>query len=123
MKYQYYVLGRCISKQPIEWEWRARYVPVEERDGKRVVCGQHIDISHLEGADQCMSYAYEFDENDDAECSLSLERAVGIEVPDGWQLMADFPLPDNYVPESMEVRGESRQRAIEHLRKLGVWRD
>lgn len=125
VKYQYIIMGQ--QSDDGSTSFRAGYVPVEERDGKRVACGQLIDITHIADEGQLMSYAGEFLDNDDPGCSLSLERAVGIEVPPGWTLMGDFPLPDDYVPESAEVFEEGERRDFEEMREFlrqkGVWRD
>jgi len=43
--------------------------------------------------------------------------------PDGWTVVARLWLPDDYVPESQEVRDEHRNRAIARLRSMGLWRD
>lgn len=115
-KYQEYIIGKCITQDPPSWDFRVFYVQVEERDGRRVVCGEPIELTG-----RCEEPGLTVDEYEEWE--QPAELLADIIPPEGWQLMAQFPLPDNYVPESMEVRGESRQRAIEHLRKLGVWRD
>lgn len=115
-KYQEYIIGRCITEQPPEWEFKVFYVQVEERDGKRVVCGTPIDITHLD-ADPLLGMAAE------EECPTAPELMADITAPDGWQVMSQYPLPDNYVPESKEVFEEHGRRAVEHLKAMGLWRD
>jgi hypothetical protein len=115
-KYQEYIVGRCITEKPPEWEFKVFYVQVEERDGKRVVCGKPIDITHLD-AEPLLGIAAE------EAAPTSPEMLADITPPDGWQVMAQYPLPDNYVPESQEVFDEHGRRAIEKLRSMGLWRD
>lgn len=116
MKYQQYIIGKCITEEPPNWDLRVFYVQVEERDGKRVVCGEPIEIKDRYDDPGVEVIEYEG-------WDKPAEWLAYIVPPSGWQLLAQFPLPDNYVPESNEVREESRRRAVEHLRKLGVWRD
>ena len=111
MKYQQYIIGKCITEEPPNWDLRVFYVQVEERDGKRVVCGTPIEqpyhapdagvfIYAIEGSDQCPT------------------TLADIVPPEGWQLMAQCPLEDNYVPASEEVREAERKEAREFLRRM-----
>lgn len=46
-----------------------------------------------------------------------------VPVPDGWELMGCAVLPDGYVPPSQEVKEEGERRAMDFLRKKGLWKD
>jgi hypothetical protein len=107
-KYQEYIIGRCITEQPPEWEFKVFYVQVEERDGKRVVCGTPIDITAL--SDDAAVSVIEHEG-----CDTDPSTLADITPPEGWQLMAQHPLPDGYVPESAEVREEHQRRSIEEF--------
>jgi hypothetical protein len=115
-KYQEYIVGRCITEQPPEWEFKVFYVQVEERDGKRVVCGTPIDITHLDADPLLGIVAEELG-------TTSPDKLANVSPPEGWQVMSQYPLPDNYVPPSVEVFEEHGRRAMEHLKAMGLWRD
>lgn len=116
MKYQQYIIGKCITEEPPNWDLRVFYVQVAERDGKRVVCGKPIEQPYHEA--DAGTWIIEYEGSD-----ICPTQLANITPPATWQLLAQFPLPDNYVPESQEVRDEHKRRAIEHLKKMGVWRD
>lgn len=111
MKYQQYIIGKCITEEPPNWDLRVFYVQVEERDGKRVVCGKPIEQPYY--ADDAGTFIIELEGCD--QCPTTLADIVP---PDGWQLMAQCPLEDNYVPESEEVREEQRKQARAFLKRM-----
>lgn len=118
-KYQGYILGKQLTADPVQYTFRAYYVPVEIRDGVRVVSGEAIDITDRTNYDFCAVHAMLFEEaKGDDRCFQDL--ATGIQVPDGWELLAEYPLPDDYVPESLEVIQEGEERARQHLRERGI---
>jgi hypothetical protein len=116
MKYQQIVFSREFG--PGEHEFRQFYVPVEECDGLMLPCGPMREETHM--LTQLEIFLALVDYQGEGE---------GEPIPDGtptlpgWEPAAVLPLPDDYVPESLEVREEGRQRAIQHLKDLGVWRD
>lgn len=116
-KYQHCVFSKRISDDPPNTAFIACYYPVEIRDGKRVVCGEGIGLPY-EDESQSMSYADEFRIHGPTE-----EMAEGIVPPDGWEIAAQFPLPDGFVPESQEVAEELQKRARDYLRSRGIGRD
>lgn len=113
VKYQYYVLVKPATAAEPAPTFRIYYVPVEDRDGKRVQCGTPVCLSDRYDFVDAMLDIGEFDGWDADESDLA-----DIAVPDGWELAAQFPLPDDYVPESKEVIDEGLHRAREYLRQI-----
>lgn len=110
MKYQQIIMARRTS--PDATEFRQFYVPVEERDGKWMPCGamreEHVPHVSMFGS------VDEYEHGGGESCG-DLED---ITAPDGWFVASRLWLPDNYVPQSAEVRDEGRKRAEEYLKEM-----
>ena len=113
-KYQGYIVHKQTREHPKEGEFREFYVQVEQRDGKWVACGKPIDITHLTHHFDMGMNAYAIDKYGEEEGMI---EAIP---PEGFTVIARFWLPDNYVPESLEVIREGDERARQHLRERGI---
>lgn len=110
MKYQQIVVYRRVS--PTTSEFRQFYVPVEERDGRWMPCGPMRE--------ERVPQASMFGSVSDYEhgCGESCGPLSDVPAPDGWATVSRLWLPDNYVPESPEVREEGERRAKDYLREM-----
>lgn len=118
MKYQYYVIGKQGGDPPAYAAVRAFYVPIEVTDGKRVPCGPPIELTSRTSTFDLMLDAEEFEVWDACPTELA-----DITPPEGWELVAQFPLPDDYVPESTEVQEEAERRSRQFFKDMGLFND
>ncbi len=112
MKYQQIIMAKRVS--PDLTEFRQFYAPVEERNGRWVVSGplrEETDRT-TQGSILIGLSAYE-ETGSEPDCDLS-----SIQAPPGWDVVASMWLPDDYVPESAEVREEGEKRAKDYLRRM-----
>lgn len=113
-KYQGYIVHKQTREHPKECEFRKFYVQVEQRDGNWVACGKPIDITHLSHHFDMGMTAYAIDKYGEE------EGMIDAIPPEGFTVIARYWLPDNYVPESLEVVREREERATQHLRERGI---
>jgi len=116
MKYQQIVYVREFSLE--EHGARQFYVPVVERDGFMEPCGPMREETHMLTQSEIFMAIAEYQAGGEGK-----PIPEGTPSLPGWDPAAVLPLPDDYVPESWEVREEGRQRAIQKLRDMGLWRD
>lgn len=110
MKYQRIIM---VGTQPDNrGTLKQFYAPVEQRDGRWMQCGSLVP----ERGDQ-MDIAMALQEYAPGDEDLCGPLADIVALP-GYRVEARLWLPDNYVPESEEVREEGLRRAAEHLRRL-----
>ncbi len=117
MRYQEYIIGRELA--PDNYDLRQFSVPVHQVDGKWVPAGEPFEETHLSDRFDMMLSIYEFQVYTDNTCG----KLDDMPCPEGWKVMAREWLPDDYVPPSPEEIEQRRKDAIEHLKKMGVWRD
>lgn len=119
MKYQQeYIIGRKTSDRPLRQELRVLRVPITEKDGRWVPAGEPIEDTWRRTQESLFVSISEYDA-----CGSTCPEAVPFTPPEGWSVLAEFRLPPDYVPPSSEVTEEEQRRAVEYLRKMGVWRD
>lgn len=115
-KYQRYIVQEIQANEDGERALRSFYFRVEKRDGKWVAASKpveirdgHSDLFHETGllADSVM-----------IQDAPRQEGLAPIELPDGYRLLAQHWLPDNYVPESDEVMEERERRASEDMKDV-----
>jgi len=114
VKYQQIVYVRELS--PREHEARQFYVPVEACDRLIVPCGPMREETHVLNQSEMFMAIAEYQAGGEGE-----PIPEGAPSLPGWEPAAVLPLPDDYVPESWEVREEGRRRAIRRLRDMGLW--
>ena len=110
MKYQCIIMGGNTPET--KDTLRQFYVPVEDRDGRWLPCGVMVE-EKIPQMDIFVT-ATEYLDADESECGPLSD----ITPPPGYEVQARLWLPDNYVPESSEVREEGLKRAREHMRRL-----
>jgi len=115
MKYMQVIFER-VADDGVH-QFRQFYAPVTEEGCVYTVCGPLKEETHMLSQ---VSIAMGVGDFEEANINDSI---TGLDIPDGWTLAAWSRLPDNYVPHSAEVRDEDEKRAIDHLKKLGLWRD
>lgn len=91
---------------------RQFYVPVEDRDGRWLSCGEMTE-EHVPQMDIFVT-ATEYLDADESECGPLSDIPAAV----GYAVEARLWLPDNYVPESQEVREEALRRAADHYRRV-----
>jgi hypothetical protein len=116
---QYYIAGRLSGGDIAGYLFRRFAVSVRESEGRWVPDGPPIEETHL---------------YDPVEIALDLEhwqihttntagKLDDMPCPEGWRVMARDWLPDDYSPPAEGEIEQRRKDAIEHLKKMGVWRD
>lgn len=117
MKYQGYIIGKELA--PNNYDLRQFSVPVHQVDGAWFPAGKpHEETSITHRLDMVMS-VHEFQVHTDNTCG----PLDDLPCDDGWKVMARYWLPDDYVPPTPDDVERGRQEAIDHLKKMGVWKD
>jgi hypothetical protein len=117
MRFQEYIIGKEFARG--DYDLRKFSVPVHRVDGKWVPAGEPFEETHLTDRLDMMISIDEFQiHTDNTEGKLD-----DMPCPAGWKVMTREWLPDDYVPPSLEEIEQRRKDAIEHLKKMGVWRD
>jgi hypothetical protein len=110
MKYQQIIMVRRIGPQ--DSEFRQFYVPVEDRDGRWMPCGElrqeHVSQQSMLGS------VGEYEHGGGDTCG-PLDDIPHI---DGWSPVSRLWLPDDYVPPSAEVLEEGERRARKYLKEM-----
>ena len=110
MKYHQVIMARRVS--PDTSEFRQFYVPVEERDGRWVPCGEMRE-EHI--SQESMSAGISEYMHGGGETCGPLDD---IPSADGWSAVSRLWLHDNYVPPSAEVLEEGERRARKYLKEM-----
>ncbi len=110
MKYQCIIMGGDTPET--KDVLRQFYVPVKEQDGRWLPCGAMVE-EKVPQMDIFVT-ATEYLDADESECG----PLADIPPLPGFKVEARLWLPDNYVPESPEVREEGERRAKDYLREM-----
>lgn len=110
MKYQQIIMAQLSSGKATAF--RQFYVPVHESNGSWLPCGpmreEHVSAASMFGSVSDYEHG----------CGTSCGALSDIPPMSGWTVVARLWLPDDYVPESAEVRDEGEKRASEYLRRM-----
>lgn len=110
MKYQQIIMAKRVS--PDLTELRQFYAPVDDASGRWRPRG---DLREQQVPQAAMFGSLdEYEHGSGRDCG----PLGDITPPDGWSVVARLWLPDNYVPESAEVREEGEKRAKDYLRRM-----
>lgn len=117
MRYQYYIVGRETA--PNHYDLRRFTMPVHSVGGQWVAASDPTEETHLCNRFDLLMDVDEFQVHTDNTAG----KLDDLPCPDGWRVLARDWLPDDYAPPTPEEVEQQRAEAIEHLKKLGVWRD
>jgi hypothetical protein len=119
LRYQHYIIGQEVPGDITGWQFRRFTAPVHNVEGMWVPSSPPSEETHL--WDQ-VELALQIDD-----FIVHTDNTAGklddLPCPDGWRVLARDWLPDDYVPPAKEELDAKTEAAIEHLKKLGVWRD
>lgn len=117
MKYQYYIIGREAS--PNHYDLRRFVVPVHDVGGQWVPAGEATEETDIWHRFDLMLDINEFQIHTDNTAG----KLDDLPCPDGWRVLARDWLPDDYAPPTAEEMELKTKEAVEHLRKIGIWKD
>lgn len=119
MRYQGFITERKDPSLQLKAEYRAYYVPVQQREGGWFPAGQaQIDPIYDQVAMLTNTLSYQICRQSD-DCG-PLDDIVS---PDGHTVVARYWLEDDYVPPTQEQMEERWRQASEFLRSQGIGRD
>lgn len=121
MKYQYCIIGKDFGSARPEYMFRRFRFPVV-RDGDTWVVDPSsvmLEETHLYEQDDLIDELEYWQIHTDNTAG----KLDALPCPEGWKVMARDWLPDDYVPPSKADLQQRRAQAIEHLKKMGVWKD
>lgn len=110
MKYQKIIMAQLSGGEAKAFHQFC--VPVHESDGRWLPCGpmreEHASAASMFGSVSDYEHG----------CGNSCGPLSDIQPLPGLAVVARLWLPDNYVPESAEVREEGEKRAKDYLRRM-----
>lgn len=112
-KYQRYIVCKKMSDHPHTSDLREFYVRVEQRDGEWVAASDAMEIPT--DGDPVQHFVLLTDIGQIGEAPRE-DGLVPVTPPDGYTVLAQHWLPDNFVPPSFEVREEERRRGAEAMK-------
>lgn len=118
MKYQGFITERKDPTLQLKAEYRAYYLPVQERDGGWMPAGPAKEDAGYSQADMLSNVLHHQVFRPDVGGPLD-----DIASPDGYTVVARYWLDDDYQPPTPLEQQQQLDDAKQQLRDMGVWRD
>ena len=119
MRYQGFVTERKDPALELKAEYRAYYVPVQQREGGWFAAGPAQSDPTYDQV-ECLGNVTFFQLYRNKEDCGPLDDIAS---PDGHAVVARYWLDDDYVPPTPEQMAERHRKTVEFMKSQGLWRD